>query len=84
MTRLSTAAPYYAPYRPPHADAFHTVLADRSFCLAGSQTCPDLGSGPGTIAVPLSRRVGHVYAVGPRGRHARRGRATGHRAGRSA
>lgn len=61
---FAATAPYYARYRPPYPDDFYTLLADR-FRLDGTQAALDLGSGPGTIALPLARMAGHVYAVDP-------------------
>ncbi|GAA4071793.1 class I SAM-dependent methyltransferase [Nonomuraea soli] len=56
------AAPYYARYRLSHGDAAIAHLA-RTFGPAA--TVLDLGSGPGTIAVPLACHVARVLAADP-------------------
>ncbi|WP_026416362.1 class I SAM-dependent methyltransferase [Actinomadura oligospora] len=57
-------AAYYARYRPRYPADLYDYLTAR-FGLDGTQTTLDLGSGPGIIALPLSRLVAHVYAVDP-------------------
>lgn len=56
------AAPYYAKYRAGHGDPAIDHLA-RAFGADG--VVLDLGCGPGTIAIPLARRVREVLAVDP-------------------
>ncbi|MEO3805561.1 class I SAM-dependent methyltransferase [Nonomuraea sp. B1E8] len=56
------AAPYYASYRPGHGQAAIDHLAET---LGADSRVLDLGCGPGTIAIPLARRVKSVLAVDP-------------------
>ncbi|MFG2077748.1 class I SAM-dependent methyltransferase [Nonomuraea maritima] len=56
------AAPYYARYRPRHAASAVEHLA---MTFGADSTVLDLGCGPGTIAIPLARRVREVLAVDP-------------------
>lgn len=56
------AAPYYARYRPRHAASAIEHLA---MTFGAGSTVLDLGCGPGTVAVPLARRVREVLAVDP-------------------
>ncbi|MFI9844330.1 class I SAM-dependent methyltransferase [Nonomuraea sp. NPDC051941] len=56
------AAPYYARYRPGYGRAAMEHLAE-TFGEDGRVL--DLGCGPGTIAIPLARRVRAVLAVDP-------------------
>jgi ubiquinone/menaquinone biosynthesis C-methylase UbiE len=60
------AAAYYDRFRPPYAPAAleHVVSA---LGLDGGARVLDLGCGPGTIAIPLSRVVAEVVAVDPDG-----------------
>ncbi|WP_166427271.1 class I SAM-dependent methyltransferase [Nonomuraea mesophila] len=56
------AAPYYARYRPGYGRAAIDHLAA---ALGADSRVLDLGCGPGTIAIPLARRVRSVLAVDP-------------------
>ncbi|MEV0821056.1 class I SAM-dependent methyltransferase [Nonomuraea rubra] len=56
------AAPYYAKYRTRPGDPAIEHLA---MTFGGGSTVLDLGCGPGTIAIPLSRRVREVLAADP-------------------
>ncbi|MFC4012835.1 class I SAM-dependent methyltransferase [Nonomuraea purpurea] len=56
------AAPYYAKFRPGYGQAAIEHLAET---LGADSRVLDLGCGPGTIAIPLSRRVKAVLAVDP-------------------
>jgi SAM-dependent methyltransferase len=56
------AAPYYAKYRADYGDAAIDALA-RAF--GADSTVLDLGCGPGTVAIPLARRVREVIAADP-------------------
>ncbi|MFI7105619.1 class I SAM-dependent methyltransferase [Nonomuraea sp. NPDC050227] len=56
------AAPYYARYRPGYSEAAIEHLAET---LGSHSRVLDLGCGPGTIAIPLARRVRAVLAVDP-------------------
>ncbi|UBU10821.1 class I SAM-dependent methyltransferase [Nonomuraea gerenzanensis] len=56
------AAPYYAKYRTTPGEPAIEHLA---MTFGDGSTVLDLGCGPGTIAIPLSRRVREVLAVDP-------------------
>lgn len=57
-------AAYYARHRAPYAaEALDHVVA--SFGLTDKDRLLDLGCGPGTLAIPLSRSVAEVAAVDP-------------------
>ncbi|MFI7133365.1 class I SAM-dependent methyltransferase [Nonomuraea sp. NPDC050153] len=56
------AAPYYARYRPGYGQAAIGHLAE---AFGADSRVLDLGCGPGTIAIPLARRVTAVLAVDP-------------------
>ncbi|WP_431925488.1 class I SAM-dependent methyltransferase [Nonomuraea jabiensis] len=56
------AAPYYARYRPGYGHAAMEHLAET---FGADSRVLDLGCGPGTIAIPLARRVRAVLAVDP-------------------
>ncbi|MFG1707920.1 class I SAM-dependent methyltransferase [Nonomuraea sp. M3C6] len=56
------AAPYYAKYRSTHGDPAIEHLA---MTFGRDSTVLDLGCGPGTVAIPLARRVREVLAVDP-------------------
>jgi 2-polyprenyl-3-methyl-5-hydroxy-6-metoxy-1,4-benzoquinol methylase len=78
-TPFSEAAPHYrfrAPYAP---EALAHVQA--AFRLDKSSRALDLGCGPGTLAIPLSRMVGDVFAIDPSAAMIREGRAQGEAAG---
>ncbi|MEU5860184.1 class I SAM-dependent methyltransferase [Nonomuraea sp. NPDC047529] len=59
---FGSAAPYYARYRPDHGPATTEHLATT---LGTDGRVLDLGCGPGTIAIPLARRMKAVVAVDP-------------------
>ncbi|MCB5906164.1 class I SAM-dependent methyltransferase [Streptomyces pinistramenti] len=61
---FASAAPYYARCQPLYPQELYDSLTQR-FALDGTQTALDLGCGPGTIALPLSRLVDRVIAVDP-------------------
>ncbi|MGN9841759.1 class I SAM-dependent methyltransferase [Nonomuraea sp. H19] len=56
------AAPYYAQYRPGYGDAAIDHLATT---FGRDSRVLDLGCGPGTVAIPLARRIRAVTAVDP-------------------
>ncbi|MBF8189149.1 class I SAM-dependent methyltransferase [Nonomuraea sp. K274] len=56
------AAPYYAKYRAGHGEPAIERLA---MTFGQDSTVLDLGCGPGTVAIPLARRVREVLAVDP-------------------
>ncbi|SEG38639.1 Methyltransferase domain-containing protein [Nonomuraea solani] len=56
------AAPYYVKYRAGHGDPAIEHLA---MTFGPDATVLDLGCGPGTVAIPLARRVREVLAVDP-------------------
>ncbi|MEO3885549.1 class I SAM-dependent methyltransferase [Nonomuraea sp. B5E05] len=56
------AAPYYARYRAGHGEPAIEQLA---MTFGDDRTVLDLGCGPGTVAIPLARRVREVLAVDP-------------------
>src|SRR4051812_45374823 len=60
---FSEAAPFYG-HRAPYAPQTLAHVRD-AFQLDRRSRVLDLGCGPGTIAIPLSRMVGHVLAVDP-------------------
>ena len=61
---FAAAAPYYDRYRAPYPQgALDFIRA--SFDLDGRSRVLDLGCGPGTLAIPLSRTVAEVVAVDP-------------------
>lgn len=70
---FSEAAPYYhlrAPYAPAALDYIRDTLR-----LDSTSRALDLGCGPGTITIPLSRMLGDVLAVDPSPEMIARGRA---------
>lgn len=56
------AAPYYARYRAGHGDMAIERLATT---FGADSRVLDLGCGPGTVTIPLARRVREVIAVDP-------------------
>src|SRR5206468_2634456 len=61
-TPFTDAAQFYAPFRPPYApEALDHATARLG--LTRDSRALDLGCGPGTLSIPLSRRVGEVVAV---------------------
>lgn len=64
MTNFAAAAPFYAAYRPGYPSPVFGLIRDR-FGLDGTQHLLDVGCGPGTLAIPLSRYVKVVHAVDP-------------------
>jgi ubiquinone/menaquinone biosynthesis C-methylase UbiE len=60
---FAEAAPYYK-HRAPYAPATFEYLLEQARLNSRSRVL-DLGSGPGTIAIPLSRTVDSVLAVDP-------------------
>jgi 2-polyprenyl-3-methyl-5-hydroxy-6-metoxy-1,4-benzoquinol methylase len=60
---FSEAAPYYR-YRAPYAPEALAFVCE-AFGLNETSRVLDLGSGPGTIAIPLARAVARVIAVDP-------------------
>jgi SAM-dependent methyltransferase len=55
---------YYDRFRAPYAQAAIDLIVERYDLSEGVRTL-DLGCGPGTIAIPLSRSVAEVVAVDP-------------------
>jgi ubiquinone/menaquinone biosynthesis C-methylase UbiE len=60
---FAEAAPYYR-FRAPYAPAALEYVRDE-LELDSTSRVVDLGCGPGTIAIPMSRMVGYVLAVDP-------------------
>ncbi|MGW3199209.1 class I SAM-dependent methyltransferase [Streptomyces sp. NPDC001118] len=60
---FASTAPYYR-YRPGYATELYEELRDL-LSLDGTQRALDLGTGPGALALPLSRMVREVVAVDP-------------------
>lgn len=61
---FDATAPYYDRYRAPYPpEALDYIRA--SFNLDGRSRVLDLGCGPGTLAIPLSRTVADVVAIDP-------------------
>ncbi|MFE4514239.1 class I SAM-dependent methyltransferase [Kitasatospora sp. NPDC056783] len=75
---FASGAAHYARYQPPYPGELFGLLAE-DFGLNGTQTVLDLGSGPGTLALPLSRLVARVIAVDPEPGMLREGRAAAER-----
>jgi ubiquinone/menaquinone biosynthesis C-methylase UbiE len=76
---FSEAAHFYE-FRAPYAPQALAYVCD-ALELRPTSRALDLGCGPGTITIPLSRIVGHVVAVDPSVDMLNRGRARGARAG---
>jgi SAM-dependent methyltransferase len=77
---FSEAARYYG-FRAPYAPQAFVHVRD-AFQLDGTSHVLDLGCGPGTIAIPLSRMVGRVVAIDPSEAMLGQGRMLGAQAGR--
>jgi SAM-dependent methyltransferase len=77
---FAEAAPYYE-LRAPYAPQALAYVRD-AFQLDKTSGALDLGCGPGTIAIPLSRMVGHVLAIDPSEAMLNQGRMRGVEAGR--
>ena len=77
---FAEAAPYYG-FRVPYAPEALAHLRD-TFRLDQTSRVLDLGCGPGTIAIPLSRMVGHVLAIDPSDAMLLQGRARAAEEGR--
>jgi SAM-dependent methyltransferase len=61
---FTTAARYYADYRPLYPFAMYRILADR-FKLNYESLVLDIGCGPGIILLPMSRFAGRVVGIDP-------------------
>lgn len=61
---FTSAARYYADYRPRYPLAMFRVLADR-FKLNYESLVLDIGCGPGVVLLPMSRFAGRVVGVDP-------------------
>jgi len=72
---FSEAAPYYR-HRAPYAPEALAYVRE-AFALNETSRVLDLGSGPGTIAIPLARTVARVTAVDPSEVMLREGQARG-------
>jgi SAM-dependent methyltransferase len=59
-------AAFYSRFRSPYPDAVFDFIRER-FQLNETSRVLDLGCGPGTLAIPLSRAVGEVVAIDPDG-----------------
>jgi SAM-dependent methyltransferase len=75
-------AAYYAQFRAPYAAEALDYLVE-AFCLDHGARVLDLGSGPGTIAIPLSRFVAEVVAIDRDAAMLEEGRRLAAHAGRS-
>jgi ubiquinone/menaquinone biosynthesis C-methylase UbiE len=60
---FAESAPYYR-FRAPYAPAAIDYITD-ALALDRNSHALDLGCGPGTLAIPMSRRVGHIVAIDP-------------------
>ncbi|MBV2154898.1 class I SAM-dependent methyltransferase [Kitasatospora sp. SUK 42] len=61
---FASGASHYARHQPRYPRELYDSLVGE-FELNGTQTVLDLGSGPGTLSLPLSRLVARVIAVDP-------------------
>src|SRR5579884_2627794 len=77
--RYKDAAPYYSRYRPPYPPAMVSTLRD-TFRLDGTGLLLDLGSGPGSVAIPLAHLFSQVIAIDPEPNMLEEGRAAARRA----
>lgn len=76
---FSEAVPYYQ-FRAPYAPEAFAYIRD-TFRLDDSARVLDLGCGPGTLAIPLSRMAGAVVALDPCAEMINAGRARAQEAG---
>ncbi|HEY6419690.1 MAG TPA: class I SAM-dependent methyltransferase [Candidatus Binataceae bacterium] len=74
------AAEYYSRYRPPYPTALVTVLR-AAFRIDGRGQLLDLGSGPGSVAIPVAHLFERVVAMDPETDMLREGRTVAGRAG---
>ncbi len=74
------AASYYSRYRPPYPPALVTVLRE-AFRLDGKGQLLDLGSGPGSVAIPVAHLFERVVAMDPETDMLREGREVASRSG---
>jgi ubiquinone/menaquinone biosynthesis C-methylase UbiE len=74
------AAGYYSRYRPPYPPALVKVLRE-AFRLDGTGRLLDLGSGPGSVTIPLAHLFERVVAMDPEPDMLEEGRAVARRAG---
>lgn len=74
------AATYYARYRPPYPSALVEVLRE-VFRLDGMGCLLDLGSGPGSVAIPIAHLFETVVAMDPEPEMLEMGRAVASRMG---
>ena len=74
------ASEYYSRYRPPYPSALVTVL-QQAFHLDGTGRLLDLGSGPGSVAIPLAHLFERVVAIDPEPDMHKEGRRVAARAG---
>ena len=74
------AAEYYSRYRPAYPSSLPTVLRE-TFQLDGTGRLLDLGSGPGSVAVPVAHLFDRVVAMDPEPDMLAEGKAIAGRAG---
>jgi ubiquinone/menaquinone biosynthesis C-methylase UbiE len=77
---FSSAADYYAQYRPGYPQSLVDALAARAG-LNGTQRVLDIGCGAGQLTIPLARHVRAVVAIDPVPGMLARGRQAAHAAG---
>ena len=77
---FASTAWYYAQYRPTYGERALEFLQER-FALSSDSKVLDLGSGPGTIAIPLAEYVGEVVAIDPNEEMIAEGKAEAERIG---